>query len=154
MRLNPLIAAATGIGIGAAAAYLLDPERGRTRRARIADQTAAAGRRLVHRGRQLARLQAGRLSGRVAEVRHIADVQPVLDDASLAQKLETKLFRSAKVPKGSININVEQGVAVLRGEVADAELRGELEAVALRVPGIGAVRKLLHAPEGAAPATS
>ena len=36
---------ALGLGAGALGAYLLDPERGRSRRARLADQAAALARR-------------------------------------------------------------------------------------------------------------
>lgn len=136
--------------LGGAAAYLLDPARGRARRVRLADQTVAALRRATHRAGQLGRLQAGRIAGIASEVRHAADRRERLNDASLAEKVETMLFRSRKVPKGSININVEDGVVVLRGEVADAALRERLEKRALEVSGVTGVRNLLHLPQEAA----
>jgi osmotically-inducible protein OsmY len=37
------------------------------------------------------------------------------DDAALARKVETELFRDADVPKGDINVNAEDGVVFLRG---------------------------------------
>jgi hypothetical protein len=37
---------------------------------------------------------------------------PDYDDATLAQKVMTELFRDQHVPKGAINVNVENGVAL------------------------------------------
>lgn len=149
-----LLAVGTGVGLGAAAAYLLDPERGRGRRARLADQAAAGARRLAHRAGQIGRLQAGRLAGLAEELRHRGDLPPMLDDASLAMKVETELFRDPAVPKGAININVERGVVVLRGEVGDGKLRARLEDLARDVEGIEGVRNLLRVPAEAAPTGS
>lgn len=139
-----LLAAGTGIGLGAAAAHLLDPDQGRARRARYADQAAAGARRLAHRARQIGRLQAGRLAGVVEQLRHRADAPPMLDDASLAMKVETELFRDPAVPKGAINVNVERGVAVLRGEVADKKLKERIQDLARRIEGVEGVRSLLR----------
>jgi len=141
-----LLAAGAGVGLGAATAYLLDPDRGRGRRARIADQAAAGARRLAHRAGQIGRLQAGRLGGVAEELKHREDTPPMLDDASLAMKVETELFRNRSVPKGAINVNVEQGVVVLRGEVAEESLRNRIEKLAGRVEGVEGVRNLLHLP--------
>lgn len=141
-----LLAAAAGIGLGAVASYLFDPERGRARRARFADQAAAGMRRLAHRAGQIGRLQAGRLEGLAEGIVHRGDAPPSLDDASLAQKVETELFRKRSVPKGTINVNVEDGVVVLRGEVADESLKGRIESQAARIEGVESVRNLLHLP--------
>jgi osmotically-inducible protein OsmY len=141
-----LLAAGTGVGLGAAAAYLLDPDRGRGRRARIADQAAAGARRVAHRAGQIGRLQVGRLAGLTEEFRHRGDAPPMLDDASLAMKVETELFRDPAVPKGQININVECGVVVLRGEVGDQKLKKRIADLARGIEGIEGVRNLLRVP--------
>jgi hypothetical protein len=146
-----LLAAGTGLGLGAAAAYLLDPDNGRGRRARLTDQAAASARRVAHRARQVGRLQAGRLAGLAEELRHRGDVPPMLDNASLAMKVETELFRDPAVPKGAINVNVEHGVVVLRGEVNDESLKHRLEELAGKVEGVDGVRNLLHLPAEPAP---
>lgn len=141
-----LLAAGAGVGLGAATAYLLDPDRGRGRRARLADQTVAGARRVVHRAGQIGRLQAGRLEGMAEGILHRGDARPTLNDASLAKKVETELFRSRSVPKGTINVNVELGEVVLRGEVPDKSVRDRLEGLAGKVEGVEAVRNLLHLP--------
>lgn len=51
------------IALGAAAQYLFDPQLGRTRRARLADQLAARGRRLRRIAGKKFRYQKGRLRG-------------------------------------------------------------------------------------------
>ena len=38
------------------------------------------------------------------------------DDATLAHKVETELFRPADAPKGQVSVNVNDGVVELRGE--------------------------------------
>jgi osmotically-inducible protein OsmY len=50
------------------------------------------------------------------------------------------------VPKGKININVEHGVAVLRGQLDQPEQIRDLEDAARKVPGIKDVESLLHLP--------
>jgi hypothetical protein len=67
-------------------------------------------------------------------------------DVTLAHKVETILFRDRDVPKGQININAEEGVVFLRGEVDRPELVGELEARVRAVKGVRAVENLLHLP--------
>jgi osmotically-inducible protein OsmY len=149
-----LLAAGTGIGLGAATAYLLDPDQGRGRRARLADQAAAGARRVAHRAGQIGRLQAGRLAGLAEELRHRGDAPPMLDDASLAMKVETDLYRDPAVPKGAINVNVERGVVVLRGEVGDAKLKKRLADLARGVEGVVGVRSLLRVAAEPAPTRS
>jgi osmotically-inducible protein OsmY len=73
------------------------------------------------------------------------------NDASLAAKVESELFRDPDLPKGDININVEQGVVVLRGEVADAGTSERLEKSARAIPGVWEVENLLHLPGEPAP---
>ncbi len=55
--------------------------------------------------------------------------KPQPDDVTLARKVESEIFRDADVPKGQINVNAENGVIVLRGEVeepeSDSRPRGE-----------------------------
>ena len=63
---------------------------------------------------------------------------------TLAHKVESILFRNRDVPKGQININAEEGVVFLRGQVDRPELVGELEARVRAVKGVRAVENLLH----------
>jgi osmotically-inducible protein OsmY len=44
---------------------------------------------------------------------------PDYDDATLARMVMTEVFRDPHVPKGAINVNVENGVGLLRGEIEE-----------------------------------
>jgi osmotically-inducible protein OsmY len=66
------------------------------------------------------------------------------DDVTLARKVETELFRPADVPKGSISVNVNDGVVELRGELSDQTQIDELGDNAKKIDGVKDVRNLLH----------
>jgi hypothetical protein len=132
---------------GAAAAYFLDPISGRRRRHTTRDRTVSLTRRGGHRGRRLARHTYSDLVGRGKRLVHAFPREtPELDDGTLAHKVETILFRDRDVPKGRINVNAENGVVFLRGEVDAPDLVHSLEGRVLRVRGVKGVENLLHLP--------
>ena len=65
------------------------------------------------------------------------------DDVTLARKVESELFRPADVPKGSISVNVNDGVVELRGELSDQKQIDELGDNARKIDGVKDVRNLL-----------
>jgi hypothetical protein len=136
-----------GLSAGAAAlaAYLLDSARGRTRRARLLDQGAAMVRRTGRQSARVVRSVRATASGSLAAAKHAAARGEAFpDDVTLASKVETTLFRDPSVPKGTINVNVERGVVVLRGEVPDAAMRDRLATEAGQINGVWSVHNLLH----------
>jgi osmotically-inducible protein OsmY len=74
------------------------------------------------------------------------------DDVTLARKVETEIFRDANAPKGDVSVDVQGGVAYLRGAVADEAWIARLVDDAKKVDGIKGVNNLLHAPGTPAPA--
>jgi osmotically-inducible protein OsmY len=66
------------------------------------------------------------------------------DDATLVDKIRSEIFRDVDVPKGQININVEKGKVVLRGEVDQPELIEQLVDRTRKVHGVEDVENLLH----------
>jgi osmotically-inducible protein OsmY len=70
---------------------------------------------------------------------------------TLARKVESEIFRGADVPKGRINVNVEDGVVYLRGELEQPDLIEDLGVQARKVQGVLAVENLLHVPGEEAP---
>ena len=72
------------------------------------------------------------------------------NDVTLAHKVETELFRSDDVPKGQINVNAQDGVIQLRGEVPE-DLIDDLVEKARSVQGVIDVENLLHTPGQPAP---
>ena len=140
----PLLLAAAA---GAAFAYFLDPSSGRRRRHETRDRGAKLARRGAHRSRRLAHHASAEAVGRTRRAAHALSSHDVeLDDVTLAHKVESILFRDRDVPKGQINVNAENGVLFLRGEVERPELVGELEARVRKVRGVRGVENLLHLP--------
>ena len=142
------VMAGLSAGAAALAAFLLDPARGRTRRARLLDQAAALVRRTGRQSARAVRSARATASGSLAAAKHAgAGGEPFPDDVTLASKVETTLFRDPSVPKGDINVNVERGIVVLRGEVTDAAMRDRLAAEAGQISGVWSVHNLLHLPD-------
>ena len=63
----------------------------------------------------------------------------------------SELFRDQRIPKGSISINVENGVVLLRGEVADHALISRTVDRTRRIGGVVDVESLLHLPGESVP---
>ena len=143
------------IGLGAALTYFFDPQQGRRRRAMAQDRLAAFFRRRARRAEQLGRGVSAQAEGYVQKAKHLQEEQkPQPDDATLARKVETEIFREADVPKGQINVNAENGKVFLRGEVGQPELIRDLEERTRKVQGVQDVENLLHLPGTEAPTKS
>ena len=137
--------------LGALGAFFLDPTSGRRRRAELSQRLPAFFRR---RGRTLSR--AGRAAsaevyGVQQKLTHMREEPKDLNDSTLTEKVKTELFRDPDVPKGQINVNVQEGVVQLRGEVPRPELMNDLVEKARSIQGVRDVENLLHVPESPAP---
>jgi osmotically-inducible protein OsmY len=73
------------------------------------------------------------------------------DDATLAQKVMTELFRDPHVPKGAINVNAEKGVVLLRGQIEEPAMIVEIVARTRRIRGVAEVENLMHLPGDSVP---
>jgi hypothetical protein len=138
--------------MGALLAFLFDPRLGHGRRTYLRDRTVGVVHRRVRRTRRFVRMVDAYGRGFRARLFHMrpADrLQP--DDATLAHKVETELFRPADVPKGQINVNVQRGIVQLRGEVPQPEMIHELVEKARHIAGVLEVENLLHLPGTPAP---
>jgi hypothetical protein len=144
-----------GIGIvagatGAAVAYLVDPQRGKARRAQLADQGAATIRHAAHEAERVVRVVTSTAEGKLEALALGGSRVAPNDDVTLRDRAESILFRDPKVPKGSINISAERGTLVLRGEVPNARMRNKLAREAEKIEGVWGVQNLLHLPGEAA----
>jgi osmotically-inducible protein OsmY len=68
------------------------------------------------------------------------------DDGTLADRVRSEIFRATDAPKGGVSIDVQAGVAYLRGEVPDQQWVERFGADARKVRGISGVKNLLHTP--------
>ena len=142
---------ALGALVGAALAYLFDPQSGRRRRAMLRDRSTAFARQGGRKTARASRAVAAEAYGVSQKVQHLKEEPKEYDDATLAQKVQSEIFRDADVPKGQINVNAEDGIVVLRGEVDGPELMEELVARTRKVQGVRDVQNLLHLPGTPAP---
>jgi hypothetical protein len=138
------LAAAVG---GIAIAYFLDASSGRRRRHTMRDRARSLGRHGFRRAGKLVHHAGSDTYGLGQRLLHrLPGPGPDLDDATLAHKVESVLFRDRDVPKGEINVNAEKGVVFLRGQVERPELVETLEARVRKVRGVRGVENLLHTP--------
>lgn len=129
------------VALGAAVMYFFDPDRGGRRRAVARDRSVAIVRRAVRRTRQRTRYVEGKAHGLVHEMRGEAP-KPSPNDATLKHKIESEVLRN--YDKSRLSINVEDGVAVLRGELTHPDDIKGLEHDVEHVAGVVGVRNLVH----------
>ena len=79
--------------------------------------------------RQRATSGAGRLPAEAHALKqkatHLREEPKTFDDQTLKAKVESEVFRPADSPKGDVDVNVENSVVFLRGQVERQELVGE-----------------------------
>lgn len=128
---------------GWVAGFLFD----RRRRKLLAGRSASLARRRLRAARRGGHYATAWMHGRVMRATHLRERRkPQPDDATLAQKVESEVFRAAHVPKGTVNVNAEHGVVYLRGELDEPELIERLIQQTRKVQGVRDVRSLLHPP--------
>lgn len=66
------------------------------------------------------------------------------DDATLKAKVESELFRHEHEVKGAVNVNAQEGVVQLRGELPSQDLIDSLVARTQKIHGVRDVENLLH----------
>jgi len=140
----PLSVQVTGMITGATLMYFLDPHNGRRRRHVARDRMLKQVRRSGREASRKARYAGGVAEGKVHEAASAGQPKPQLDDTTLAHKVESEIFRSRDAPKGTVNLNAENGVVYLRGHVDNQEWIDRLIADARAVEGVHEVRSLLR----------
>jgi osmotically-inducible protein OsmY len=134
-----------GAAAGAAAAKFLDSDR----RNQLRDQAVSKVQSGAGQAASTASHAASKAKGAVAEATPSRTGD--LDDVSLARKVESEIFRAPDAPKGDVSVDVQAGVASLRGETSEPWIT-RLAEDAEKVDGIKAVNNLLHPPGTPAPA--
>jgi BON domain len=128
----------TGMGIGAALAFTLDPNRGRYRRAVIRDKMFRCMRATRYGLGTTARDMSNRTRGVVAATRgRYADTD--VDDDVLVQRIRAKLGRASSHPR-AIDVSARHGVVTLRGPI----LVDEVDDVVATARSIRGVRDVVN----------
>jgi osmotically-inducible protein OsmY len=139
-----------GAAAGAAAAHFLDPDSGARRRNTLRDRGASQARSAAAAAQSQASHVAGQAKGAASSVTPSRTRLEDADDVTLARKVESEIFRAADAPKGTVSVDVQDGIAHLRGE-AEPEWIERLAGEARNVDGIRGVENLLHPPGTPAP---
>lgn len=135
---------AVAAGVGAGLMYLFDPNRGRARRARLAEQASAMCRRNTIAAGKVIEDFGNRARGAVAEMRSAFACCEGVPDQKLAARVKTRLGRVSSHPH-ALEVEARNGVIALHGDVLVSEL-GSVLRVARRVPGVRSVenRMAMH----------
>lgn len=134
-----------GVLAGVGLAYFFDPQGGARRRHLVRDRTLGAVRRLLRRTARTGRGAMADAAGLAHKARHLREERkPDLTDETVNAKIMSEVFRDPTLPKGDVNVNVEGGVAVLRGTVERQELIDDLVKRVRKVQGVRDVASLLH----------
>ena len=133
-----------GLALGAGAAYLADPDRGRHRRGQLTDQLTARGRELADEATGQAKVTADRAMG--AAVESAKDVLPedVPDDPKLLeQRIRSHAF-GGRDDVADVVIRVDgPGKVALKGTVPTSESERDLLTETAEVEGVIDVRSEL-----------
>jgi osmotically-inducible protein OsmY len=143
-----------GAAIGAAAAWFLDPNDGTRRRNVVRDKTVKYARKGKDEAASKATYAGSTIKGKATAVAPGTSREPAaerLNDPALQAKIESEVFREADLPKDRVSVNVENGIAWLRGEVEDRQTISRIYQATARVDGVRGVENLLHTPGEPAP---
>ena len=88
----------------------------------------------------------GRIKGVVSNLK-----EKDYDDATLKAKVESELFRDEHEVKGAVDVNAQEGVVQLRGELPSQDLIDALVDRTSKIQGVKDVENLLHTPGTEAP---
>lgn len=147
MKLNSLFA----FGLGAGVMYLMDPDRGRRRRALVRDKFVSVTSHVDDVAYKIGRDLAHRGTGLVAELRALGRREPVPDEVIQA-RVRSRLGRLVSHPHALV-VHVQQGKVTLGGPILAHEVNDLLRRVT-RVPGVKSVENRLdiHKQAGDLPA--
>lgn len=126
-------AAVTGMAVGAALMYVMDPDRGRRRRALLRDKMNRAAHAGVDAVGVAGRDLAHRTTGLSARVQRTVSNEAV-DDSVLAERVRAQLGRYVSHPR-AIDVSASNGVVTLRGPILKAEVPRLLRVVE-RISGV------------------
>jgi gas vesicle protein len=129
------------LALGAAAMYLLDPERGASRRARVVDQATAACRRTGKTARQLGKDLRNRTTGYAHEARSWASLRgEAVSAEQLLQRVRSDMGHVV-THAGHIQVMTDNhGRVTLHGRV----LASEADRLLATVKGVGGVNEVIN----------
>lgn len=139
------------LAVGAIAAYLLDPNNGKARRARAKDQAAAAARSLKQQTSARARYQGNVVEGWVHEAKSAMRQPREFDDATLVQKVKSEVLGNWTAHGNPpVDAEASDGAVTLSTALSERTAQEELVRRVRHVEGVKDVslRDSLSVPDG------
>lgn len=127
-----------GVAAGAMLAYLFDPDRGRSRRARLADQAAARSRDVSDSMKKTAEYQKGVARGVIHDVADALRTERDYDDETLMQKVRSEALGYWD-GSDDIQIDITDGMVQITGSVDDEAARARLIDLIRHVDGVSMI---------------
>lgn len=141
--MNRFLSFAIAATVGAAIAYLLDPDRGRTRRAKLADQATARIRDASETVKARAKYQKGVFKGVVHDVSEPLREEEAPDADTLLQKVRSEALGYGP-DEASIEVDVVDGTVRVSGSVDKEADRKRLIKLITAVDGVDMIDDRLH----------
>lgn len=134
----------TGVAIGAALTYLLEPRMRLRRRALLRDKTVSFAHQSLALGSKMARHTRNRLQGLIAITSDLFRPEGADSDAKIESRVRSALGRATRHAH-SVSVTVDQGKVYLRGSLAPHEAGLVIRATE-HVKGVKKVENLLIPP--------
>ncbi len=128
-----------GAVVGAVLGYLFDPDRGRSRRARLADQTAAGARDVTEAVKTGVEYQKGVMKGAVHDLTETVRPEEHFDDETLLQKVRSEAVGRLDGSTAHLEIDISDGEVRLSGSLASVEDRDRLFELIRQVEGVSGI---------------
>lgn len=136
--MNKRLALMAGVGLGAGVMFLLDPDRGKRRRALLRDKAIHLSRVSSCTVGKISRDIRNRAVGVVSEIRGSL-TEGEVPDAVLIDRVKSRLGRYA-VHDRSVTVNAENGTIKLTGDV----LANEVDSLISAVSAVRGVNKVIN----------
>ena len=141
----------TGLAVGAALVYLLEPRTRLRRQAVLRDKTISFAHHTLYVGSKLSRHLRNRLTGLIAITTDILRPEGVDSDAKIAARVRSELGRASRHAH-AVSVSVDKGRVSLRGTLPPHEAGAVVRAAEV-VKGVLHVENLITPPltEGQSP---
>ncbi len=139
-----------GAVTGAGAMYVLDPDRGATRRTMAMDRVRKRAGNAQDNVSGTLDMVTDRAMGAVADA--LPDRKPE-NDQTLVSKIRSEVLGAADYRGYTINVDAADGCVTIRGQVDDPAHRDAIAEAVGGVTGVEDVQNLLHLPGEPAPNT-
>jgi osmotically-inducible protein OsmY len=128
-----------GAAVAAVVAYLFDPDRGRSRRARLADQAAAGLRDAKETVKAKAEYQQGVFKGAVHDVKEVVTADDQFSDEKLLEKVRSEAVGRLNGSTSNLEIDITDGTVRLSGSLESAQERERLLELISKVEGVAGI---------------